>query len=210
MAGRTVRALALSAWLALVVGCARPNAPRPAPAYLLRDTTAWSSMMYGGAMALLTRDGVVLDTVDLLIGVRAVPGGVVYQQVTQAGAHEECGPDGICFDLGPWVLRDGKRVRDLADLVPAMHPFHSSPNVIDSVLFYWGITAADSGTFRISAMKYDFGRGVADSTYLYSEGLETDNPGHLEPPFPGGDFIVYRTLAGRYALTRDLRIVSTR
>jgi len=206
----SVRSVALGGALALGA-CARPHASVPGPAYVLRDTTEWATMLYGGAMAVLYRDGVVLDTVDLLLGVQAVPGGIVYQPVRKAPYdHEECRPDGRCFDLHPWVLRAGRQTRDLTAMVPAMHPFFSSPNVIDSVLYYWGITAANSGPFRISAMKYDFRTRRADSTYLFSDGLETDNPGYFVPPALERDLVVYATFQRRFHVTRDLRIVSKR
>ena len=191
--------------------CARPHASPPTPNYVLRDTTEWSNLLYGGSMAELVQGGAVLDTVDLLLGIRAVPGGIIYQPVRRApNDHEECRPEGMCLDLRPWVLRTGTQTRQLADIVPALDTFFSSPNVIDSVLFYWGITPADSGQFRISAMKYDFTTGRADSTYLFSEGLETDNPGHLEAPHREGNAIIYRTMDKRFVLSPALRIIRER
>lgn len=207
MSRKTVAVVAAFA----AAACAHPRASPPTPNYVLRDTTEWSNLLYGGSMAVLVQGGVVLDTVDLLMGIRAVPGGIVYQPVRKApNDHEECRPEGACFDLRPWVLRNGTRTRQLADFVPALHAFFSSPSVIDSVLFYWGITPADSGQFRISAMKYDFATGRADSTYLFSEGLETDNPGHLEAPHRQGNAIVYRTMGRSFVLSRELRVIRNR
>lgn len=207
MSGRIVAVAATF----VAVACAHTRAAPPTPNYVLRDTTAWSNLLYGGSMALLVQGGVVLDTVDLLMGIQTVPGGIVYQPVRKApNDHEECRPEGACFDLRPWVLRNGTRTRQLADFVPALHAFFSSPSVIDSVLFYWGITPADSGRFRISAMRYDFATRRADSTYLFSEGLETDNPGHLEAPHREGNAIVFGTMGRRFVLSRELRLLRER
>jgi hypothetical protein len=197
--------MTLCAVLALAA-CAH-SSPTPSLGYALRDTTAWSNMIYGGTMAELTHNGAVLDTVDLLIGIRTVPGGIVYQPVRrEAQDIDECEPDGKCFDLRPWVLRTGDATRDLTDFVPGMDPLFSSPNVIDSVLYYWGI--APSGS--ISARKYDFRTATADSTYLFTERLETDDPGHFVAPVLDGNLIVYRTFSKRFLLTRALRMVSER
>ncbi len=174
----------------------------------MRDTTEWTTTIYGGWRALLLEDGSVIDTIDVSFGVQHVPEGIVFMPIrTYIDEHKLCDPSGICADFTNYVFYDGRtrtvlheRVRELSDQL-------SSPAVIDSHLYFWAVGRNPDGGYTISAARHNFLTGVTDTSFLYHDPLGTDNPGHLQPPRSEGELIRFGTFRRVLWLTPSLQIV---
>jgi hypothetical protein len=90
--------------------------------------------------------------------------------------------------------------------VPHFHAWASSPRVIDSTVYYWGIVGQD-----IYAVRYAFHDGSSVTTFLTdgSQLLATDNRAQLLPPERRGATFVYATYPGRtFVLGADFTVLS--
>lgn len=133
-------------------------------------------MIYGGTRALLYRDTVFVDTIDLGF-VQHVPGGIVFLPVESYDRDNiDCARDGVCSDFTRYMFYDGHERRPLSELVPEIDSRFASPSVIESVLYFWGVERHPEGGYTISAMRHDLRVGITDSMYLYRDLLQTDNP----------------------------------
>jgi len=153
--------------------------------YTLTDTTDWATDTDYGKRAVLRREGVAIDTVDLNFGVAAVgEDSLVFLPV-----HTDTVPlstaSVLAFDSFPTdhVLWTPVSRRKLRDLLPFFNAFFSSPSIAhQSVILYWGLGPGDK-TNRLYAMRYDFRAARLDSLFLNREDrLATDYRYHLGPP----------------------------
>ncbi len=185
-----------------------PISQVPLPQYSLRDTAEWANMIYGGTRAVLHQDGAYVDTIDLAFGVQHVPGGRLFLPIRSYDIDNiDCAGDGVCSDFRSFTFYDGKTRVKLSELVPQLMTGLSSPSVIDSVLFFWTIDRHPQGGYTLWAVKHDFRGGLADSTYLYRDFLETDYPWYMRPPVEDDELIKFGTGLRFFWLTKDLEIV---
>jgi hypothetical protein len=168
--------------VALAAGCSLSRAPAPqsSPAeYELRDTIRYESTLYGGNFAVLRRNGVVTDSIDLYFGFhRLNSGAVVFLPVRSAPS--DIGPEGI--DIGDYVIVDGDRRVLLKTILPHFSDYFSSPGVLNGVLYYWGLEEVNPGDYRIHAQRYDPAARSIDGCFLVRAEVATDNRGHFTPP----------------------------
>jgi hypothetical protein len=177
------------------------SGPDPAgvPAeYVLRDSVAYTSSVYGGRLALLYRNDRFLDSVDVRFGIPSVPGGILFLPVR---SEEEEGI-GILTAFTRYVLFDGATRRELAEFLPAFDDHFSSPAVIESRLWYWGFREDSTGALEVHAMRHDFRSDSTQGTYLFRGPVATDDPYHFRPPERADDREV-RFEAGRRAFWLD-------
>ena len=160
------------------------------PSVSLQDTTQYSAGPYGSWYALLHVDDRFVDTVDVVFGAAITRGGVLYFPVHGHGSDTIMVPSGDSLvpridtyhGFGDLTLFDGRRRSTVADRVPHFNSYFSSPVVLDSILYYWGIRGSPGGPYDFLAMRHDFA-GVTDSVVLRTGAyLETDNPGHFRKP----------------------------
>lgn len=155
----------------------------------IRDTAEYENTIYGGQLGVLYRDGEPIDSIDLGFGVQPVPGGVLFLPV-----RSERDPElGTLTYMTEHVLYDGHDRHPIAGRLPHFDPSFSSPNVIDSLLYYWGLDREADYVYRVSAVRYDFRADRADSALLYRAPLATDNPYHFQPPERDDGRIRYET-----------------
>jgi hypothetical protein len=142
-------------------------------------------MLEDGARAVLHREGVVIDTVDLTLFDLTVVGqdSLVFLAVrtdsvpitTPTQSWHESSPTEHVF----WTPQSR---RELRDILPFFFASSSSPIVHGSVIYYWGI-APRNPTNRLYAMRYDFRTAHLDSVFLNREDpLATDYRYHLNTP----------------------------
>lgn len=203
---RTLRT-ALPLGVAIIAaGCGSRAGPPAVPAlqsYSIRDTADYENTIYGGRLGVLYHDGVRVDSIDLDFGLQPVPGGVLFLSVRT----EEDPELGRLTYFGEHVLYDGRNRRNFTDGLPFFDPNFSSPAVIDSLFYYWGLDREASYVYRVLAVRYDFIREGIDSTFLFRDELATDNPYHFDRPEPTDGLIRYATHGRTYWLRPDLTLV---
>ena len=134
----------------------------------------------------------------------------MYLPVTQTGTEEFPGRGwrpGDPLEVVPiinftaLIFFDGQTATALADLIPHYHPFFSSPAIIDSVLYYWGVRAGSHGVYAISAIRFDFtNRAAQEMTLELETEFRTDNPRYLEPPRRVEGGFLYTTRQHRWVV----------
>ena len=170
--------------------------PCPAGArYTLTDTLAWATMIEEGKRVVLRAGTAVVDTVDVLFGVHHVGrDSLLFLPVL---AYEADSAERASMPAPPaWpsdhVLCTPAGRRLLSELVPHFNSGFSSPSVIDSTLYYWGMKAEGTqGSYRLYAMRYLPRAARLDSLFLREEAPATDFRYFYGPPFEEGGAVVF-------------------
>ena len=176
--------------------------------YEIRDTAKWDNSQIWfqqmwtshGTLGVLYVNDVYQDSIDLLFGLRPVHGGVIYQKI-----RAERFEDGIIAVDPTWhVFFDGMTPTNLEQILPNYDWVLSSPSVIDSMVYYWGIDlkAGAEGPWSLSAVRYNFSTRAVESTHLYDLRPETDNRWFLDEPKLEGDSIRF----GQFLVDKNLKL----
>ena len=182
----------------------------------IRDTVAWDNSTglgqmwtMHGQLGHLYADGVFVDSIDLRWGLQAIRGGTIFQVVrsevlpSRDWVFRGEGPEQVTAVDPMWyVLIDSTGTTKLHDVLPQFSWIYSSPAVIDSLVYYWGIRLDSMRVWHLSARRYDFATGEADSTDLTTYLPETDVRSILEAPVLEGSLLRYRP----FLVDRDLVI----
>ena len=193
--------------------------PCPAGAtYTLGDTLAWATQIEEGKRVVLRANGTAIDTVEALFGVHQVGrDSLVFFPVR---AYEADSAEAASMSAQPaWptdhVLCTPSGRQLLSEIVPYFNSGFSSPAVIDSAVYYWGMKAASSqGSYRLYAMRYSPRQAHLDSLFLRDEAPATDYRYFYGPPFQEAGAVVFdggdaRALVDR-ASWRLIRVESRR
>lgn len=175
---------------------ARPGPPCPAGAtYAIGDTSDWATMIEEGKRAVLRAGATIIDTVDVLFGVHAVGRDsliflpVLAYEVDSTEAAAMSAPAAWPTDH---VLCTPQGRRPLSDLVPHFNSGFSSPTIIDSTVYYWGMNPQNNqGRYRLYAMRYSPRHARLDSLFLREEAPATDYRYFYGPPFEENGAIVF-------------------
>ena len=169
--------------------------PCPAgAAYAVGDTSDWATMIEEGKRAVLRAGGTVIDTVDVLFGVHVVGrDSLVFLPVL---AYHDSADAALLTAPTAWptdhVLCAPAGRRTLSEMLPHFNSGFSSPSVIDSAVYYWGMKAQDNqGRYRLYAMRYVPRRGQLDSVFLREDAPATDYRFFYGPPFEENSAIVF-------------------
>ncbi len=182
----------------------------------IRDTVAWDNSRglsqtwtARGQWGSLYADGVFVDSIDLRWGLQAVRGGTIFQVVSSNVVPSRDwvargeGPEQVTVLDPMWhVFIDSTGTTMLHDILPEFSWIYSSPAVVDSLVYYWGITVDSTRVWHLSARRYDLATGEADSTALTTIRPETDRRWFLEEPVLEGGLLRF----GTYFVDRDLVI----
>ena len=185
--------LAVLLLVGLASGCATRQPPRLAAdpgVYEIRDTTEYENVLSGGEYALLLRDGVVLDSVDLYFGVHRLNNGSVVFLPVEPSPSEEV-PDGM--EVAEHVVFDGRRRVRLNTFLPHFSDYFSSPNVVEGILYYWGLERLPTGEYRVYAQRYDAAARRINACFLVQAEVATDNRGHFAPPTSEGGGVRFQS-----------------
>jgi len=180
------------------------------------DTVAWDNSTglgqtwtMRGQWGRLYADGVFVDSIDLRWGLQAVRGGTIFQVVrsrvlpSRDWVARGEGPEQVTVVDPMWhVFIDSTGTTMLHDVLPEFSWIYSSPAVVDSLVYYWGIRVDSMRVWHLSARRYDFEAGEAVSTDLTTYSPETDVRGILEAPVLDGSLLRYRP----FFVDRDLVI----
>jgi hypothetical protein len=164
--------------------------PEALPAgFTLTDTATYLDETSGGELALLRREGAVVDSIDLEFGVHAVgTDSVLFVPIMRRPGPADdvrAGPD------GPVLWADGE-MRSLEGLgIPYFDPSFSAPAVHDSVLYYWGWSDRGTGTSRLYAARYDFASRAVDTVFVAVASVATDDLSYLPRPARQSGAVVF-------------------
>ena len=185
-----------------------PMTPCPAGGpYSLSDTGAWATAIEEGRRAVLRVGTATIDTVDVAFGVHAVGRDsllflpVRAYDVDSAEAATMSAP---AASPEEHVLCTPEGRRALSTLVPHFNSGFSSPSVIDSTLYYWGLSLQDAGgRYRLYAIRHSARDGRVDSVFLREETPATDFRYFSSPPFERDGAIVFEGGEGRVLIDRE-------
>lgn len=182
-----------------VVATSDPSGPMtPCPAgatYSLSDTGAWATAIEEGRRAVLRIGTTTIDTVDVAFGVHAVGrDSLVFLPVRayDVDSAEAATMSAPAASPEEHVLCTPGGRRVLSTLLPHFNSGFSSPSVIDSTLYYWGLSLQDAGgRYRLYAMRHSARDGRVDSLFLREETPATDFRYFYSPPFAQEGAIVF-------------------
>jgi hypothetical protein len=176
-----------------VGGLARP-CPTGVP-YTVTDTSDWATMIEEGKRAVLRAGGTIIDTVDVAFGVHAVGRDslvflpVVAYDLDSAQRSQVNGPPAAPEEH---VLCTPSGRRALSAILPHFNSGFSSPAVIDSTVYYWGLRLLDAnGRLRLYAMRFAPRTPRVDSVFLREETPATDFRYFYGPPIEQEGAIVF-------------------
>lgn len=144
----------------------------------------------GGQLALLSCDGVPVDSVDLAFGVHRVGRDSLLFLPVKADPPLPGLPP--TADITRHVLWAGGRREVLRDRLPWFDDFFSSPHVVGTTVYYWGLRPVDAaGGYVLYAARYDLRARRVDTLRLGLAVLATDERFHLPPPVRHDSVVVY-------------------
>ena len=158
-------------------------------------------MIEEGKRAVLRAGGAIIDTVDVAFGVHAVGRDslvflpVVAYDLDSAQRSQMNGPP-AAPEEHVLCTPSGRRV--LSEMLPHFNSGFSSPTVIDSTVYYWGLKLLDAnGRFRLYAMRFAPRTARLDSVFLREEMPATDFRYFYGPAFEQEGAIVFEGGGGR-------------
>ncbi len=160
--------------------------------YLVIDTGQYTTEgpMTGGSYAIIKRNGAIADTIDLWFGVKDLGNDTYLYQPLRGEIDPAAG--GLLLNPAEYVLVKNNKKLLLSATLPNFDEWFSSPNAINSKIYYWQLENIDSaGTEKVSAAQYDPLTKLTKSRYLTNELLETDNTNYFSPPYLEKDSVVY-------------------
>ena len=196
---------AIDSPVAISADASTPGAPCPAGAgYTISDTSDWATMIEEGKRAVLRAGSAIIDTVDVAFGVHAVGHDslvflpVVAYDLDSAQRSQVNGPT-AAPEEHVLCTPSGRRV--LSEVLPHFNSGFSSPTVIDSAVYYWGLKLLDAnGRFRLYAMRFAPRTARVDSVFLREEMPATDFRYFYTPAFEHEGAIVFEGGGARTAV----------
>ncbi len=162
-------------------------------AYVLSDTMPYEDNVSSGTMALLHRNGVFIDSVDVAFGVpRVGRDSVLFLPVRSAS-----GATGVTTSITDHVLFDGTNRKLLKDIVPHFDSHFSSPAMLAGALYYWGFFQS-TGIDSVQAVRYEFKRKRLNQLPLPATFGGTDDRFYFTPPFLDRKEFVFKSAAGEW------------
>lgn len=136
-----------------------------------------------------------LDTIDASFAWRAVRGGIVYRDVDRHAL---------------WFTADDGTPQSVERLVPAYRDEDGIAAVIDSLIMFWSFAPDPGGGFHVRAVRHDFAAARSDTTDLYSDYLDANNPAAYRAPAREGGLVIYRVDGAALWLDARWRVVRRR
>ena len=176
------------------VSAARTPCPAGA-SYTLGDTLQWATMIEEGKRVVLRANGTLVDTVEVLFGVHHLgQDSLVFFPVRAYDA--DSAEAAMLSAPAAWptdhVLCTPSGRRTLGEILPHFNSGFSSPAVIDSAIYYWGMKPEGSqGSYRLYAMRSAPRQARLDSLFLRQEAPATDYRYFYGPPFKENGAIVF-------------------
>jgi len=170
------------------------------PACIVRDTAAYTNDIYAGRLACLYCADTLVDSIETAFGLPAVGAdSVVYLKVETLNRGMLRGTY-----FTKLILFCRGQVSVLSDSLPLYNEHFSSPAVVDSSLYYWGL-----GAENIYAMRFNVRKARLDSIRLNIQGsVITDAPDYFGRPKEHSGGILFAVKDGqKFVVSRDWRKV---
>ena len=167
---------------------------------VLSDSLPFEDMITSGSATILRIGGRIADTIDASFGVHAVgESNLLYQKVEISSYSENSHSyQGTYSDY--ILYHQGKR-SPLRKYLRYFDDWFSSPTIIQGRLFYWGLRRMKGlDSLSIYAMRYDFSQRKLVSCLLFTDVLETDNPGFFYQPQQDKKGFLFQYEYGRWFL----------
>lgn len=169
-------------------------------------------MIEEGKRAVLRAGPTIIDTVDVAFGVHAIGhDSLIFLPVIayELDSAEAATLQGAPASPDEHVLCTPAGRTGLSASLPHFNAGFSSPSVIDSTLYYWGLNLRDAGgRYRLYAMRVAARAGRIDSLFLREETPATDFRYFYRPPFPQDGVIVFEGGDARTSIDpRSWRVV---
>ena len=145
--------------------------------FSLSDSIRYSDEITSGTAIVLRVGETVIDTIDALFGIQPINSSTVIYNRVQIRSQNGSGNtvEGSPIEFVLW--KNGKK-SSLKQSLRYFDDWFSSPQVIGSGVYYWGLKRdARSDSLAVFALRYDPATSDLDSMYLFTDLLETDNPG---------------------------------
>lgn len=173
--------------------------------YTVIDTGKYSNdgPMSGGTYAIIKKNGILADTIDLYFGVQDL-GDQTYLYHTLKDATEpgeKQSKEDLILDVKKYLLITNNHKSTLKELIPDFDDYFSSPAVINLRIYYWQIKKIDTaGKYKILAAEYSPLKKETKNYYLKDDYIETDDSGYFPQPYSKNDTIYFD--AGKDKLTK--------
>jgi hypothetical protein len=150
--------------------------------YVLSDSLEFSDMISGGTAKVLKVNNRLIDTICTFFGVQSIgKSTIVYQKVEIRGKSEY--GDSYEGNFSDYIVYKQGKKSLLRKSLSFFDDWFSSPSIINGRIYYWGLKHQNnSDSLSIYAMRYNFLNGKTESLILFTDLLETDNPGFFYPP----------------------------
>ncbi|WP_460740904.1 hypothetical protein [Mucilaginibacter myungsuensis] len=165
--------------------------------YTVIDTGAYGDdgPMAGGTYAIITKNKILVDTIDLSFGMKKIKDGAyLYQTVKSWPPDPEIDQDknSIWGSTAEYCIIENGRKTLLEKLAPNLDNYFSSPNVIGNKIYYWQLAKVDTvGGLKLSAGQLDLTDRKTTNHYLFDDILETDDAGYFCAPYAKNDTIFF-------------------
>ena len=172
--------------------------------FFLSDSLEFADEITGGTANILAIDGRVIDTVNASFGVHVVDDSTLLYQRVEIDCKSE---DGHTYEgtYSAYVTYSRGRRSLLNRSLPYFNDWFSSPALVGGFFYYWGQRRMNgSDSLSIYAMRYDFSCRKVTSCFLFTDMIETDNPGFFYPPAEDQNRLLFQYEYGRWFLDTTL------
>jgi hypothetical protein len=182
--------------------------------YIVVDTGRYENEgpMGGAIYAIVKKNSLLVDTIDLYFGMKKIKSGLyLYQKLShERGSSIKDTIGLLAMDTDKYFLITGDTKKEFNTMSPNFDDYFSSPNVINSKVYYWALDRSDTvgnKPYKISAVQYDPVDKKSRTEFLFADYLETDNSGHFANPYIKKDTIYfYQTDKNVWKLSPDFNL----
>ena len=164
--------------------------------FMVIDTGQYSNdgPMTGGSYAIVKKNEVVIDTIDLDYGMKKLGNKTYFYHKLERelGSTEYESKKTLMLQEGNFFLITNNKKTAFNNLTSSFDDYFSSPNVINQKIYFWKLDKIDTiGTLKVSATEFDPFTRKIKSYFLLNDTLETDDSNHFPSPYFKNDTIYF-------------------
>ncbi|MBV8388236.1 MAG: hypothetical protein JO080_00395 [Mucilaginibacter sp.] len=164
--------------------------------YMVIDTGEYSNEgpMTGGSYAIIKKNGVVVDTIDLDYGMKGLGNKTYFYHKLEheMGSIEDDSNKTLMLQEGNFFLITNNKKTAFNSLTTSFDDYFSSPNVINQKIYFWKLDKIDTvGTLKVSAAEFDPSTHKTKSLFLLNDVLDTDDSNNFPLPYIKNDTIYF-------------------
>lgn len=164
--------------------------------YMVIDTGEYSNEgpMTGGSYAIIKKNGIVVDTIDLDYGMKELGNKTYFYHKLEheIGSTEDDSKRILMLQEENFFLIINNKKTAFNNLTSGFDDYFSSPNVISKKIYFWKLDKIDTvGTLKVSATEFDPFTRKTKSYFSLNDALETDDSNHFPQPYLKNDTIYF-------------------